>query len=87
MVGIYNSSSTQNYNQIKRDVVVKDSASEVLLASVSVASDDVITNVGVSSLGIDWTVDQYIISAVNSGGIAEQFVNSFMLVEGRKTIS
>lgn len=87
LVSIYNSTSTQNYNQQKRDLVIKGATTEVILPSVSLGSDDIVTNVGVSNLSIDWTVDQYIVFAVNSGGIAEQFAHSFGLVEGRRTIS
>lgn len=86
LMGIHNSTSTQNFNQMKRDVVIKSTGTEVFLTTVSFATDDTVTNVGVSTLSIDWSVDQYIFSAVNSGNIADVFNASMLLVEGRKSI-
>lgn len=87
LAGIANSTTGILVNQSKRDWAIKGATTEVIRALTSVQTDDFASSVAFDNLSIDWTQKQYIIFAVNSGGVAEQFVHSFGLVEGRKTIS
>lgn len=81
------SGSSNIFIQMKRDLVVKAEGTEVFRTNLTSSTDDTTTNVQASLLAIDWTVDQYIITAVNSTSTSDSFINSMFLVEGRKTIS
>ena len=87
VLGFLDSSASMNYNQLKRDAIIKGSTTEVYNNTLPGASDDTTFVALVTSLSIDWTINQYIIFYVNAGNTAHSYTHSFGLIEGRKTIS
>lgn len=65
-VGVFNAGATIVYGELSRTLVVKGATSEVFNSSITNTQNDIITSTSaVSSLSIDWTVNQYIMFNVN----------------------
>ncbi len=65
-VGVFNAGATIVYGELERTLVVKGATSEVFNTSITNVQSDVTTSTSaVSSLSIDWTINQYIMFNVN----------------------
>lgn len=86
ILGLLTGGSSNVYLQMKRDVVVKGANSEVFSNTTTSGSDDLNTNVAATSVAINWAVDQYLIVSITPTSTSDSYINSFFLIEGRKTL-
>jgi hypothetical protein len=71
-VGVFNAGATIVFGELERTLIVKGATSEVFNTSITNAQSDVTTSTSsVSSLSIDWTVDQYIMFNVNQSSASD----------------
>ena len=68
------------FQGMKRDLVIKSSTTEVIAATVPIATDDSSSN-SLSTLTIDWTINKYIIFTNQRGSSADVLVSSSYLIE------
>ena len=76
------SAISQTYNGIDRSAIVKTATNtETVQATASIQSDAVIGNATLTSSNIDWTVNQYIIFAIQNGAAGDSTVLSYYKIE------
>ena len=77
-VGVFNAGATIVYGELERTLIVKGATSEVFNTSITNVQSDVTTSTSsVSSLSIDWTVDQYIMFNINQSSASDTTTISY----------
>jgi hypothetical protein len=77
-VGVFNAGATIIYGELERTLIVKGATSEVFNTSITNVQSDVTTSTSsVSSLSIDWTVDQYIMFNINQSSASDTTTISY----------
>jgi hypothetical protein len=72
----------QTYNAIDRNAVIKSSTNtQTAQANASIPGDAVIGNASLTNSNINWTVDQYIIFAIQNGSAADSTVLSYFQIQ------
>jgi hypothetical protein len=65
-IGVFNAGATIVYGELGRTLIIKGATSEVFNTSITNVQSDVTTSISsVSSVSVDWTVDQYIMFNIN----------------------
>ena len=65
-IGVFNAGTTIVYGELGRTLIIKGATSEVFNTSITNVQSDVTTSISsVSSVSVDWTVDQYIMFNIN----------------------
>lgn len=83
LLGTFTTVNSNNlFIQMKREFYIKTSTgTEGFNSTLTSATDDASVASSVTTTNIDWTVDQYIIFAVNPGSIANTYVVSGYIIE------
>jgi len=82
LTGFFTQTATRLTFQGKRDLVIKSSTvTEVIPVGTSSVTDDADIQTAVSNLNVDWTVDQYVIFAVNPANAGDSMINSNYIIE------
>jgi hypothetical protein len=75
-------SIAQNYIGIDRSAIVKSAiVTQTAQANASIPSDAAAGSANLTNSNIDWTVDQYIIFAIQNGSIADATILSYYQIE------
>jgi hypothetical protein len=76
------STIAQTYNGIDRNALIKTSTNtQTVQANASVQNDAVVGNATQTNSNINWTVDQYIIFAIQNGSAADSSVLSYFQIQ------
>jgi len=82
LLGFFTQTSTRVSFQGKRDLVIKSSTvTEVADNGTSLVTDDADIQTAFDNVNVDWTVDQYIIFAVNPANAGDSMINSEYIIE------
>lgn len=84
LLATYNTTGTTiRSSQIKRDFVIKSATrTESFFVTTSLITDEIAgTSQPLSLTNIDWTVDQYIMFAINTASATDRFTQTYYIIE------